>query len=295
MRRIHRQPFKGLGQFFRDHSLTLIIYSLVGNTALAQLFYNSAGVILPNEDWRSHYLILSAVLSMIAFSLFELRVVRQLKELLGKHKEVRANLPRWEIPAHFITLAVISLYNIYSLFLLNAAIWPALHLPGQQQVKEAAVALPELPGIWKYLTHAIFYSLILFLAAVVVERTKSAEELAAEEDEALHREMIAGSNDYYRDLIAKGGRNVVKARQVLSGPQAAEKQAQLLAALEGEEVVVVLTVAPPVRSVVPDRVVADADDDELVPVASNGDIPGRMRFTPERADTIERWALGEEN
>ena len=75
MRRVHRfQPFKGLGQFFRDHSLTLIIYSLVGNTALAQLFYNSAGVILPNEDWRSHYLILSAVLSMIAFSLFELRV-----------------------------------------------------------------------------------------------------------------------------------------------------------------------------------------------------------------------------
>ena len=36
-------------------------------------------------------------------------------------------------------------------------------------------------------------------------------------------------------LIRKGGRNVVKARQVLSTSEAATRQQQLLDALEGEE------------------------------------------------------------
>ena len=67
-----------------------IIYALVLNTALAQLFYNSAGVVLPNSDWRFRYLVFSAFLSMLAFSLFELHTVRQLKDLLGKEKGIRA-------------------------------------------------------------------------------------------------------------------------------------------------------------------------------------------------------------
>ena len=230
----HFHPFKALGQFVKEHTLTVIIFSLIGNTALAQLFYNSAGVILPNALWRSRYLIFSAVLSMVAFSLFELHVVRQLKELLGKAKEIRATLPGWELPAHIATLAVISAYNIYSLFLLNAVIWPSLRatVTGTPD-PSAQLILPELPGAWKYLTHAVFYSLILFLAAVVVERKKTAEELASEEDDALHREAIGESNAHYRGLIRQGGRNVVIARQVLSTPQVAQKQERLLAALEG--------------------------------------------------------------
>ena len=38
------------------------------------------------------------------------------------------------------------------------------------------------------------YSLILFLAAVVGERKKGAAELAAEKDDELHAEMVAGSD-----------------------------------------------------------------------------------------------------
>lgn len=204
--------------------LGVIITALVINTGLAQLFYNSAGVILPNTDWRVRYLVFSACLSMLAFSLFELHIVRQLKELLSRPKEVRAQLPRYEIPGHILTLAVISLYNIYSLALLNAAIWPDLHLSG----------IPEFGKPFKYYFHAIMYSLILFLAAVVGERKKSAAEQAAEEDDHLQAEMVHKSNEHYRELIKVGGRNVVKARQVLSTPEQAKQQEALLNALEGK-------------------------------------------------------------
>jgi hypothetical protein len=216
-------PFTGLGKRFKFNRLNVIITALVLNTALAQLFYNSAGVVLPNSDWRVRYLVFSAFLSMTAFSLFELHIVRQLKELLGRPKAVRAGLPKWEIPGHIITLVVISLYNIYSLALLNAAIWPDLHLSG----------IPEFPKPFKYYFHAVMYSLILFLAAVVGERKKGAAEQAAEKDDELHAEMVAESDNYYRDLIRKGGRNVVKARQVLSTAEAAAQQERLLQALEG--------------------------------------------------------------
>jgi len=40
-------PFAGLGKRLHISRLNLIIVSLVVNTGLAQLFYNSAGVILP--------------------------------------------------------------------------------------------------------------------------------------------------------------------------------------------------------------------------------------------------------
>lgn len=218
-------PFAGFLKRLQLTRLNLIIISLVVNTGLAQLFYNSSGVILPNSDWRSRYLIFSSVLSMTAFSLFELHIVRQLKELLGRSKAVRAGFPKYEIPGHVLTLAVISLYNIYSLALLNAAIWPDLHLAG----------IPEFAKPIKYYFHAVMYSLVLFLAAVVGERNKSAAELAAQKDDELHAEMVAESDNYYRDLIRKGGRNVVKARQVLSTAEAAAQQARLLSALEGGE------------------------------------------------------------
>src|ERR1700690_903391 len=199
MRTLRRgwHPFAALNHFVRENQLSLIIYSLVINTALAQLFYNSAGVVLPNSDWRARYLVFSAFLSMTAFSLFELHIVRQLKSLLGRPKSVRAGLPKWEIPGHIVTLVVISLYNVYSLALLNAAIWPDLHLSG----------IPEFGKPLKYYFHAVMYSLILFLAAVVGERKKNAAELAAEEDDRLQAKMVHKSNEHYRGLIAQGGRN----------------------------------------------------------------------------------------
>src|SRR5215469_4418274 len=139
-------PFAWFGKKLREHTITVIIYSLVGNTALAQLFYNSAGLVLPSQDWRTRYLIFSALLSMIAFSLFELHVVRQLKMLLSLAKEIRKSLPGWEIPAHIVTLMVISAYNIYALFLLNAAIWPSLEATVTGKPSATHIDLPELPA-----------------------------------------------------------------------------------------------------------------------------------------------------
>ena len=130
------------------------------------------------------------------------------------------------------------------------------------------------------------YSLILFLAAIVGERNKSAAELSAEKDDKLHAEMVAESDNYYRDLIRKGGRNVVKARQVLSTSEAAMKQEQLLAALEGSDMAPVAAIASPSPAA------ADEDDDESAD--GTPPMPGRMRFTRKKADAVERWALGDE-
>jgi len=130
------------------------------------------------------------------------------------------------------------------------------------------------------------YSLILFLAAIVGERNKSAAELSAEKDDKLHAEMVAESDNYYRDLIRKGGRNVVKARQVLSTSEAAMKQEQLLAALEGSDMAPVSAIALPSA--------ATADDEDNESADDTPPIPGRMRFTRKKADAVERWALGDE-
>ncbi len=43
--------------------------------------------------------------------------------------------------------------------------------------------------------------------------------------------MIEGSDEYYRTAHPQGGRNVVKARQVLSTSEAANRQQQVLDAL----------------------------------------------------------------
>jgi hypothetical protein len=274
-------PLPGLFAWFGKYSTRIIIWSLVSNTALAQLFYNSAGTIVPNSDWRMKYLVFSAVLSMIAFSLFELRVVQQLRDALSSEPEIRKKLPGWVIPGHIATLLVISIYNMYSLFLLNALIWPDLNQVSHGHIQfTTPTNLPELPKPWKYLFHAVMYSLILFLATLVGERKKSAEELAAEEDEHLYQQTITDSTAYYQELIAKGGRNVVHARQVLSTPNVARKQSRLLAALEGRlDEAEIIEEAPPALTS-PVRVFSDEDtnDDE----AEVSGAPPNGRFNPRR-------------
>jgi hypothetical protein len=263
-------PLPGFFARMSKYSTRIIIWSLVGNTALAQLFYNSAGTIVPNSDWRMKYLVFSAVLSMIAFSLFELRVVQQLRDALSSEPEIRKKLPSWVIPGHVATLLVISIYNMYSLFLLNALIWPDLNQVAGGHIQfTTPTNLPELPKPWKYLFHAVMYSLILFLATLVGERKKSAEELAAEEDEHLYQQTITDSTAYYQKLIAQGGRNVVRARQVLSTPNVARKQSRLLAALEGK--------------------LEESEIFEEAPTA----LPSTVRVLPEAEDDEEGTAIGD--
>jgi hypothetical protein len=273
-------PLPGFFARLGKYSTRIIIWSLVGNTALAQLFYNSAGTIVPNSDWRMKYLVFSAVLSMIAFSLFELRVVQQLRDALSSEPEIRKKLPSWVIPGHIATLLVISIYNMYSLFLLNALIWPDLNQVAAGHVHLTSPSnLPELPKPWKYLFHAVMYSLILFLATLVGERKKSAEELAAEEDEHLYQQTITDSTAYYQQLIAQGGRNVVRARQVLSTPNVARKQSRLLAALEGrlEEAEIFEEAPPALPSTV--RVLPEEEDDDATEAIGD---PPTGRFNPRR-------------
>ncbi len=103
------------------------------------------------------------VFSMLAFSLFELHTCVSSRICSAKRK-ASASICTLGDSRGISGPAVISLYNVYSLAFLNAAIWPDLHLSG----------IPEFVKPWKYYFHAVMYSLILFLAAVVGERKKSA-------------------------------------------------------------------------------------------------------------------------
>ncbi len=92
-----------------------ILIALVSNTALAQLFFNSGGIILPNATIAHGYLIASAIATSTALSLFELLLVHTLSDMTGSGIQYA----RWEWGKRILSLGFISLYNIYSLALLE--------------------------------------------------------------------------------------------------------------------------------------------------------------------------------
>ena len=212
----------------KAHGITIITFCLVGNTSLAQLFYNSGGIVLPDGQWRGRYLTIAALLSMIAFSLFEMREVWTVHELMHADPSLKAVRPRGELARHIVTLMLIACYNTYSMALFNAAIWP--DLPGGQ--------IPEPPAPWRYFLHAAMYSAMLFLAGVVGERHRSAAEVAAEMRDELSAAAIEAARHRLRRRIqasvtAESDASVAAAG-VLATPETARTLALLTAALDGQ-------------------------------------------------------------
>lgn len=195
-------------RYLRDTAITHIVLALVANTMLAQLFYNSAGLLLPDKKFTIYYLGISAIFSTVAFSLFEIRQVKAVNDMLSSG----AKYSPWEWVKTIGTLLFITLYNMYALTLLNAAIWPDLHITN----------VPELPKPWKYVFHAVMYSAILFLAGVVGERKRSAEEEVAHVEQEIQGRLLRNASDEADALIdGKVGTNrAIIAMMVLGTPKA---------------------------------------------------------------------------
>lgn len=170
-----------LQRFLRTDAITWIVWALVINTALAQLYYNSAGEILPGPGFAPFYLIASAILSTTAFSLFEVRQVKTIHDLTSGERTAGT----WEMIKNIATLIVIAAYNFYSIALLNAAIWPSLHFS----------QIPEPPSPWRFYLHAFMYSAILFLAGVVGERKISVGEKVAQVQEEFQIGLLEDARD----------------------------------------------------------------------------------------------------
>jgi hypothetical protein len=137
---------------------------------MAQAFFNSAGriLVLWGLNLTGLYLNASAVFSTFAFSLFEIAMLWARQEVLALDESIKKQIGAgaW-LNRNLATLVVISLINFYSLTVFNAAIWPAIHVPG----------IPEPPAPWKFYLHAGFYTVILYLAGIVGERVRSEQEL----------------------------------------------------------------------------------------------------------------------
>ena len=164
--------------FMRTRAAMFILISLVANTALAQLFFNSGGIILPSEAIAHGYLIASAVATSTALSLFELLLVHTLSDMTNSG----ISYGRWEWGKRILSLGFISLYNIYSLALLNYALWP---VNGQSQHTTQGLPAPWQIG-WADWLHAATFSGVLLLCGLVGEaRRSAAEEVKLMEDEML--------------------------------------------------------------------------------------------------------------
>jgi len=157
-------------RFLHSNAIRLVLFALVANTIMAQAFFNSAGriLVLWGLNLTGLYLNASAVFSTFAFSLFEIAMLWARQEVLALDESIKKQIGAgaW-LNRNLATLVVISLINFYSLTVFNAAIWPAIHVPG----------IPEPPAPWKFYLHAGFYTVILYLAGIVGERVRSEQEL----------------------------------------------------------------------------------------------------------------------
>ena len=153
-----------------SHAIRLVLFALVANTIMAQAFFNSAGriLVLGGVNLTGLYLNVSSIFSTFAFSLFEIAMLWARQEVLSLDESIKKQIGAKDwLRRNLVTLIVISLINFYSLTVFNAAIWPAIHVPG----------IPEPPAPWKFYLHAGFYTVILYLAGIVGERVRSEQEL----------------------------------------------------------------------------------------------------------------------
>src|SRR5262249_14701375 len=138
---------------------------------LAQAFFNSGGriLILVGMNLTAIYLNLSAVLSTLAFSLFEIAMLWARQEVLALDESIKTEVgaEAW-LKRNRYALIAITAINFYSLAVFNAAIWPSVAVP----------CIPEPPSRWRYYLQAAFYTAILYLAGIVGERVKSEQEVS---------------------------------------------------------------------------------------------------------------------
>src|SRR5258708_20927685 len=164
-----------LDYFLRSRASKVVVLSLVANTMVAQLLYNSAGQLVLGNAFVVGYLLVSAVCSTFAFALFEVSTIFQLHDLMALDASIKAEIGAEKlIRRGYAVLAVSSLINFLSVLYFLALAW---HSAGGHA---ARFPLDDLPAPWNWLyysLHAGAYTAVLFLAGIFGERPQSGKEV----------------------------------------------------------------------------------------------------------------------
>jgi hypothetical protein len=165
-----------------------VALTLVANTMVAQLLYNSAGQLVLGNGFLTGYLFVSAVCSRVAFALFEASTIFQPHDLHTLDASIKSEIGADKLIGRgYVVLAVLSLINFLSMLYFLALVW---HSAGGSS---AAFPLDNLQNPWNWLyygVHAAAYTLVLFLAGIYSERPKSAKEVALATQRALEQQAL---------------------------------------------------------------------------------------------------------
>src|SRR5690348_665052 len=85
-------PVDRLEYFVHLRASKVVVLSLVANTMVAQLLYNSAGQLVLGNQVLLGYLLISAVCSTVAFALFEVSTIFQLHDLMTLDASIKQEI-----------------------------------------------------------------------------------------------------------------------------------------------------------------------------------------------------------
>jgi hypothetical protein len=172
----------------RSRGAKVVVLSLVANTMVAQLLYNSAGQLVLSSAFLLGYLLFSAVCSTVAFALFEVSTIFQLHDLHTLDASIKSEIGADKlIRRGYLVLVVSSLINFLSVLYFLALAW---HTTSGASAK---FPLDDLPSPWNWLyyaVHALAYTLVLFLAGIYGERPRSAKEVVLATQRALEQRAL---------------------------------------------------------------------------------------------------------
>jgi hypothetical protein len=218
----------------RSRASKVVVLSLVANTMVAQLLYNSAGQLVVGNQVLLGYLIVSAVCSTVAFALFEVSTIFQLHDLMTLDGSIKAEIGAEKlIKRGYFVLAVSSLINFLSVLYFLALAW---HTGSGVGTK---FPLDDLPQPWNWLyyaVHASAYTAVLFLAGIFGERPKSGKEVILATQRALEQQALERwklQKEAQIEQMMREGTPLGAVAAALASPETAERIALMEAATSG--------------------------------------------------------------
>lgn len=233
-RKVRLPLMERIDYFLRSRASKVVVMSLVVNTMVAQLLYNSAGQLILSNGFLLGYLIVSAVCSTLAFALFEVSTIFQLHDLMALDVSIKVEIGAEQlIKRGYIVLGVSSVINFVSVLYFLALAWHST------RGSSAGFFLDNLPSPWNWLyyaVHAAAYTAVLFLAGIFGERPKSGKEVVLATQRALEQQALEQwrmQKEARIDQMARDGEALAPVAAAMASPETAERIAVLEAATGG--------------------------------------------------------------
>ncbi|HEV8191874.1 MAG TPA: hypothetical protein VGP82_10380 [Ktedonobacterales bacterium] len=144
--RAHISLVDRLEYFLHLRASKVVVMALVADTMVAQLLYNSAGQLVLGDQVLLGYSLVSAVCSTVAFALFEVSTIFQLRDLMTLDGSIKQESgAETLIKRGYVVLAVSSLINFLSVLYFLALAWHT------RSGSSDHVPLDDLPRPWNWL------------------------------------------------------------------------------------------------------------------------------------------------